>query len=205
VLSDVSFTIRKGESVGLVGESGAGKTTLVDLILGLLAPTSGRVRIDGVEINPATTSWTADVGYVSQDIFLTDDSIRNNVAFGIPVDQISEPHILKSLQTAQLWDFVRALPEGLDTSVGERGVRISGGQRQRIGIARALYHEPSLLILDEATSSLDLETEKEFIETLEAVHKKVTMIVVSHRLSTLKYCDRILRIEGGRLVANPSA
>jgi len=205
VLSDTSFTIRKGESVGIVGESGAGKTTLVDLILGLLAPTGGRVRIDGVKIDPATTSWTADVGYVSQDIFLTDDTIRNNVAFGIPAEQISEPHIVKSLQTAQLWDFVRALPEGLDTSVGERGVRISGGQRQRIGIARALYHEPSLLILDEATSSLDLETEKEFIETLEAVHKQVTMIVVSHRMSTLKYCDRILRIEGGRLVANSSA
>lgn len=201
VLQDISLTVQRGESIGIVGESGAGKTTLVDLILGLLVPTSGQVVIDGIEVNPVTTSWTADVGYVSQEIFLTDDTIRSNVAFGIPPEQISERQIVKSLQTAQLWDFVKNLPEGLDTTVGERGVRISGGQRQRIGIARALYHEPSLLVLDEATSALDLETEKEFIETLEVVHKKVTMIVISHRMSTLKFCDRILRIEGGKLVA----
>lgn len=201
VLQDISLTVQRGESIGIVGESGAGKTTLVDLILGLLVPTSGQVVIDGIEVNPATTSWTADVGYVSQEIFLTDDTIRNNVAFGIPPEQISERQIMKSLQTAQLWDFVESLPEGLDTTVGERGIRISGGQRQRIGIARALYHDPSLLVLDEATSALDLETEKEFIETLEVVHKRVTMIVISHRMSTLRSCDRILRIEDGKLAA----
>lgn len=205
VLQDVSLSIYKGESVGIVGESGAGKTTFVDLVLGLLVPTSGQVLIDGLEIDPVTTSWTADVGYVSQEIFLTDDTIRNNVAFGIPPEQISESQIVKSLETAQLWDFVKNLPEGLNTTVGERGVRVSGGQRQRIGIARALYHDPSLLILDEATSALDLETEKEFIETLEAVHKKVTMVVVSHRMSTLKYCDRIFRIENGKLSEARSA
>jgi ABC-type multidrug transport system fused ATPase/permease subunit len=205
VLEGVSLSLRKGESIGIVGDSGAGKTSLVDLILGLLTPTSGQVFIDGDEIDPAASTWRANVGYVSQEIFLTDDTIRNNVAFGVPADEISESQIVKSLQTAQLWDFVKNLPEGLDTTVGERGVRISGGQRQRIGIARALYHDPSLLILDEATSALDLETEKEFIETLEAVHKKVTMVVVSHRMSTLKYCDRIFRIENGKLSEARSA
>jgi len=199
VLRNVSLTLTAGESLGIVGPSGAGKTTLVDLLLGLLAPTSGQVIVDGKVIDLTKSSWQSEVGYVPQEIFLIDDTIRNNIAFGIAAHEISEAKIEKSIATAQLTDFVNGLPDGLDTVTGERGVRLSGGQRQRIGIARALYHEPSLLVLDEATSALDLETESDFIETLEAIHHQITMIIVSHRLSTLKYCDRVVRLEGGAL------
>jgi ABC-type multidrug transport system fused ATPase/permease subunit len=199
VLDNVSLTLAAGESLGIVGPSGAGKTTLVDLLLGLLAPASGQVVVDGQAIDLTKSSWQSEVGYVPQEIFLIDDTIRNNIAFGIAAHEISEAKIEKSIATAQLTDFVNGLPDGLDTVTGERGVRLSGGQRQRIGIARALYHEPSLLVLDEATSALDLETESEFIETLETIHQRITMIIVSHRMSTLKYCDRIVRLEGGAL------
>lgn len=199
VLKALSLEVTFGESLGIVGPSGAGKTTLVDLLLGLLTPTSGVVTVDGKAVDLSKTSWRSEVGYVPQDIFLIDDTIRNNIAFGIPAHEISEEKIRNCVETAQLKDFVSALPEGLDTVTGERGVRLSGGQRQRIGIARALYHEPTLLVLDEATSALDLDTETEFLETLEAIHKQVTMVVISHRLSSLKYCDRILRLEHGAL------
>ena len=199
VLDGISFAISSGESVGVVGSSGAGKTTLVDLLLGLLTPESGQVIVDGSPIDLKKSSWQSDVGYVPQDIFLIDDTIRNNIAFGVMNNEISETQIDRSLELAQLSDLVRSLPNGLDTVIGERGVRLSGGQRQRIGIARALYHLPSLLVLDEATSALDLDTEKEFVETLESIHAKVTMIVVSHRMSTLKYCDRVFRLDSGRL------
>ncbi len=199
VLHNVSLTLTAGESLGIVGRSGAGKTTLVDLLLGLLAPTAGWVIVDGKLIDLTRSSWQSEVGYVPQEIFLIDDTIRNNIAFGIAAQEISEAKIEKSIATAQLTDFVNALPNGLDTVTGERGVRLSGGQRQRIGIARALYHEPSFLVLDEATSALDLEIESEFIKTLEAIHRQITMIIVSHRMSTLKFCDRIVRLEGGAL------
>lgn len=199
VLHNVSLTLVSGESLGIVGRSGSGKTTLVDLLLGLLPPTSGRVIVDGKAIDLTRSSWQSEVGYVPQEIFLIDDTIRNNIAFGIATHEISEAKIEKSIATAQLTGFVNALPNGLDTVTGERGVRLSGGQRQRIGIARALYHEPSLLVLDEATSALDLDLESEFIETLEAIHHQITMIIVSHRMSTLKHCDRIVRLEGGAL------
>ena len=199
VLKDLSLGVTFGESLGIVGPSGAGKTTLVDLLLGLLTPTSGVVTVDGKAVDLSKTTWRSEVGYVPQEIFLIDDTIRNNIAFGIPAHEISEEKIRNCVETAQLRDFVSALPDGLDTVTGERGVRLSGGQRQRIGIARALYHEPSLLVLDEATSALDLDTETEFLKTLEAIHKKVTIVVISHRLSTLKYCDRIIRLERGVL------
>jgi len=199
VLHDASFTIASGESLGFIGVSGAGKSTLIDVLLGLLRPLRGQVIVDGNAIDLATSSWQSEAGYVPQDIFLIDDTIRRNVAFGIPDIEISESDLRESLKVAQLFDFVSLLPDGLDTITGERGVRLSGGQRQRIGIARALYHRPSLLVLDEATSALDLETEREFLDALEAVHHKLTMVVVSHRMSTLKYCDRILRLESGRL------
>lgn len=199
VLNDVTLSLRRGESLGIIGMSGVGKTTLVDLLLGLLSPTSGEISVDGIKIDPEHWSWQSTVGYVPQEIFLADETIRNNIAFGIEPDDISEAKLLKCLMTAQLMEFVQSLPAGLDTETGERGVRLSGGQRQRIGIARALYHEPSLLILDEATSALDLETESELVETLEAIHKEITMIVVSHRFSTLKYCDRIIRLDKGTL------
>lgn len=204
VLKNVSFSIYRGESLGIIGQSGAGKTTLVDLLLGLLTPTHGKIFVDGVEIDPNEYSWNSVVGYVPQEIFLVDDTIRQNIAFGVELHEISETRLEKSLTTAQLSGFVRSLPDGLDTVTGERGVRLSGGQRQRIGIARALYHEPSLLILDEATSALDVDTESEFIETLEAVHHEITMVVVSHRSSTLKFCDRVARIEDGTLRLNLS-
>ena len=199
VLKDLSLGVTFGESLGIVGPSGAGKTTLVDLLLGLLTPTSGVVTVDGKAVDLSKTTWRSEVGYMPQEIFLIDDTIRNNIAFGIPAREISEEKIRNCVETAQLRDFVSALPDGLDTVTGERGVRLSGGQRQRIGIARALYHEPSLLVLDEATSALDLDTETEFLKTLEAIHKKVTIVVISHRLSTLKYCDRIIRLERGVL------
>lgn len=199
VLEGVSFDIVKGQSIGFVGASGTGKTTLVDLLLGLLAPTSGEVRIDGVPIDLNRHSWKSDVGYVPQEIFLIDDTIRSNIAFGVDPDNISESLLATSVETSQLSGLMKLLPDGLDTVIGERGVRLSGGQRQRIGIARALYHQPSLLVLDEATSALDLETEREFIETIESVHSRITMVVVSHRMSTLKYCDRVFRVESARL------
>jgi len=199
VLQGASFNIKSGESLGIIGPSGAGKSTLVDILLGLLTPGSGQVIVDGNPVDLATASWQSEAGYVPQDIFLIDDTIRRNIAFGIGDNEISEAQILNSIEVAQMAEFIGSLPKGLDTITGERGVRLSGGQRQRIGIARALYHEPSLLVLDEATSALDLDTESELIEALEAVHHKLTMIVVSHRISTLKYCDRVLRIEGGRL------
>jgi len=199
VLKGLSLGVKFGESLGIVGPSGAGKTTLVDLLLGLLTPTGGVVTVDGKVVDLSKTSWRSEVGYVPQDIFLIDDTIRNNIAFGIPAHEICEERIRNCVETAQLKDFVSALPDGLHTVTGERGVRLSGGQRQRIGIARALYHEPSLLVLDEATSALDLDTETEFLETLEAIHKQVTMVVISHRLSSLKYCDRIVHLEHGAL------
>lgn len=197
VLRDVTFEIRLGESLGIIGPSGAGKTTLVDLLLGLLSPTHGHIFVDDREVDPNRFSWQSLVGYVAQEIFLVDDTIRNNIAFGIGPDEISDVRVRKSIATAQLEEFIAGLPSGLDTVTGERGVRLSGGQRQRIGIARAMYHQPSLLILDEATSALDIDTEREFIETLEAIHHEITLIIVSHRMSALKYCDRIVRIQDG--------
>jgi ATP-binding cassette subfamily C protein len=201
VLKDISLDVSSGESLGIIGVSGAGKTTLVDLLLGLLTPASGQVLVDGMAVDLSQYSWRSEVGYVPQEIFLLDDTIRNNIALGISPREISDAKISQCLAIARLSDFVTSLPVGLNTVIGEKGVRLSGGQRQRIGIARAVYHQPSLLVLDEATSALDLETEREFVETLEALHKSVTMIVVSHRLSTLKYCDRKVRIAGGRLVS----
>ena len=201
VLRNVSLSVSIGESVGVVGTSGAGKTTLVDLLLGLLTPTSGQVLVDGLEVDLARYSWQSVVGYVPQEIYLLDDTIRNNIALGIPAREISDSQISRCIEIARLSDFVASLPEGLNTVIGEDGVRLSGGQRQRIGIARAIYHRPSLLVLDEATSALDLETEREFVETLEALHKSLTMIVVSHRMTTLKYCDRLIRLSGGQLVS----
>jgi len=199
VLHNVSFTISAGDAVGIIGTSGAGKTTLVDLLLGLLPPSSGQIEIDGVSVDLHTRSWQTHVGYVPQDIFLVDDTIRNNIAFGVNLQEISEDRIQECIEMSQLSHFIRMLPSGLDSIVGERGVRISGGQRQRIGIARALYNNPALLILDEATSALDLHTETEIVNVLESLHKKVTMIIVSHRISSLKVCDRIFRIEDGIL------
>ena len=199
-LSGVSIGISRGEAVGLVGPSGSGKSTLVDILLGLLEPTSGRVLVDGNDIHDNLRGWQDQIGYVPQSIFLTDDTLRRNVAFGLPKDQIDDNAMKSAIRSAQLEDFVASLPDGLDTIVGERGVRLSGGQRQRIGIARALYNNPDVLVLDEATSSLDTETEHGVMQAVQALQGEKTVIIVAHRLSTVEYCDRLYRLENARIV-----
>jgi len=206
-LKGLDVTIRKGEAVGFVGPSGAGKSTLVDVILGLLRPGTGRVLVDGKDIQENLRAWQDQIGYVPQTIYLTDDSLRRNVAFGLPDEAIDEAAVRRALRAAQLEEFVAGLPEGLNTMVGERGVRLSGGQRQRIGIARALYHDPAVLVLDEATSSLDAATERGVIQAVNALHGTKTLLIVAHRISTVAGCDRLYRLERGQIAAEtvPSA
>ena len=199
-LSDVSINIVRGEAVGLIGSSGSGKSTLVDILLGLFEPTSGNVIVDDHDIQENLREWQDQIGYVPQSIFLTDDTLRRNVAFGLPKDEIDEVAVEAAIRSAQLEDFVASLPDGLDTIVGERGVRLSGGQRQRIGIARALYNNPDVLVLDEATSSLDTETEHGVMQAVQALQGEKTVIIVAHRLSTVEYCDRLYRLENARIV-----
>lgn len=201
-LHGVSFTLMAGSTLGLVGASGCGKTTLLDVILGLLPPTAGSVLAAGKSIYPDPGAWQRQIGYIPQSIYLTDDTIRRNVAFGLPDGDIADEQVWQALEMAQLREFVLSLPEGLDTRVGERGVRLSGGQRQRIGIARALYHAPAILVLDEATSALDNATEDEFMKAIYALRTSRTIIIVAHRLSTVEYCDRILTLAEGRVVAS---
>lgn len=199
-LDQISLEIIKGKSCGIIGQSGSGKTTLIDLLLGMLPSKRGMITIDDkFDINFNLASWQKKIGYVPQNIYLTDDSLLNNIAFGIEKNKIDYKAINTAIKSAQLVDFIEQLPHGLDTSVGERGVRISGGQRQRIGIARALYHNPEILILDEATSALDLKTEKEVMNSINSLHGFKTIIIVAHRLSTLKDCDIIFKLEGGKL------
>lgn len=199
-LSGVSLTIPHGAAVGLVGGSGAGKSTLVDIMLGLLSPTEGRVLVDGVNIKDHVRAWQNLVGYVPQSIYLCDDTLRRNVAFGLADDAIDENALRRAMQAAQLEELVASLPEGLDTIVGERGVRLSGGQRQRVGIARALYHDPAVLVLDEATSALDDATERDVMTAVNSLHGAKTLIIVAHRMTTVRECDVLFRIENGRLV-----
>jgi len=202
VLDDVDLVIRKNQSVAFAGPSGAGKTTLVDLMLGLLPPTTGRILADGADIAENLAAWQRNIGYVPQSIHLIDDSIRRNVAFGCPDARIDDELVWRALADAELDEFVRGLPAGLDTSVGESGVRMSGGQRQRIGIARALYRDPGILVLDEATSSLDRETESAIAETVSSLRGHKTVISIAHRLKTIESCDPIFYFEGGRLTAS---
>jgi ABC-type multidrug transport system fused ATPase/permease subunit len=185
--------------MGFVGTTGAGKSTLVDIILGLLSPVSGTIRVDGVDIQNNLRDWQDQIGYVPQSIFLTDNTLRRNIAFGIPDVEIDIDALWNAIKSAQLEHFIKNLPEGLDTMVGEKGVRISGGERQRIGIARALYHNPKLLVLDEATSSLDIHTEQEVMKAVQALHGEKTIIIVAHRLSTIEHCDRVFRLNDGKL------
>ena len=199
-LNNVSISIRRGEAVGLIGSSGSGKSTLVDILLGLLEPTSGQVRVDGNDIHQNLRGWQDQIGYVPQSIFLTDDTLRRNVAFGLPKDKIDDDAVRSAIRAAQLEEFVASLPEGMETVVGERGVRLSGGQRQRIGIARALYNNPDVLVLDEATSSLDTETEHGVMQAVQALQGEKTVIIVAHRLSTVEYCDRLYRLENAHIV-----
>jgi ABC-type multidrug transport system fused ATPase/permease subunit len=199
-LNGVSLTVARGEAVGLIGSSGSGKSTLVDILLGLLEPTSGNVLVDGHDIQENLREWQDQIGYVPQSIFLTDDTLRRNVAFGLPKDKIDDEAVKSAIRLAQLEEFVASLPDGMETLVGERGVRLSGGQRQRIGIARALYNNPDILVLDEATSSLDTETEHGVMQAVQALQGDKTVIIVAHRLSTVEYCDRLYRLENAQIV-----
>ena len=198
VLEDVAFNIPKGSFVGIIGPSGAGKTTFVDILLGLLAPTSGRITVDGADIAAHMHAWQENLAYVPQTIYLIDGTIEENVALGLPLEEIDEARVGRALQMAELADFVQGLPDGTKTQIGERGVKLSGGQRQRIGIARALYHAPSVLILDEATSALDNETEKSITDTILRLKGQITIISIAHRVSTLTECDFKVRFDGGR-------
>jgi ABC-type multidrug transport system fused ATPase/permease subunit len=200
VLDDVSFVIAEGEMVGVVGTSGGGKSTLVDLLIGLLTPMSGKIRAGGGTILSDLRRWQDSIGYVPQSLYLVDDSIRANVAFGLNPSDIDDDRVWEALKGARLDQFVAGLPEGLASTVGERGVRLSGGQRQRIGIARALYGDPPFLILDEATSSLDNATESEFMEVVWGLRKSKTILIVAHRTSTVERCDKVIRIEAGKVV-----
>ena len=205
VLNEISLSIPRGAAVGFIGDSGAGKSTLVDIILGLFSPGSGAVRVDGIDIQTNLRGWQDQLGYVPQSIFLTDDTLRRNVAFGLSNEEIDEAAVCRAILAAQLDQFVNDLPQGLDTMVGERGIRLSGGQRQRIGIARALYHDPPVLVLDEATSSLDTDTELGVMDAVRSLQGQKTLIIVAHRLSTIAHCDRLLRLKHGRLVEDDAA
>lgn len=198
-LQRISLKIRRGESIGFIGPSGSGKSTIVDIILGLLEATKGEVLVDGVNIQENLRGWQKQIGYVPQTIYLTDDTLLRNIAFGIADDEINMKSVASAINDAQLGEFIEQLPEGLQTVVGERGVRISGGQRQRIGIARALYHDPSVLILDEATSALDVRTEAEVMDSIKALHQSKTTIIVAHRLSTVEHCDHLFKLHSGHL------
>ena len=199
VLRQVSLAIRRGESIGIVGPTGAGKSTLVNLLLGLLSPTQGRVSVDGIDIHQRLRSWQRKVGYVPQSVFLIDDTLGRNIAFGLPDHEIDPQKLAAAVQMAQLQPFVAALPERLNTIIGERGVRLSGGERQRVAIARALYHEPELLVFDEATSALDNQTERELTRAIDALHGRKTLVIIAHRLSTVRACDRLVFLRSGRI------
>jgi ATP-binding cassette, subfamily B, bacterial PglK len=199
-LKEVSFEIPRGKAVAFVGESGAGKTTIVDLLLGLLEPTEGEIKVDGRNIHQKLSAWQINIGYIPQSIYLADETLRNNIAFGIPDDEIDDEKVLQAIESAQLSEMVSRLPDGLDTMIGENGTRISGGQRQRVGIARALYHNPQVLVMDEATSALDNITEKEITRAIEALKGDRTIIMIAHRLTTVENCDCLYLMKNGRIV-----
>ena len=198
VLDKISFDIEKNTSVAFIGQSGAGKTTLADIILGVLTPTSGHVIADDIVVEDHLNEWHRTIGYIPQNIYLMDDTIAANIAFGVPESEIDKMKLERAVDRAQLRDVIDKLPEGLNTKVGERGVRFSGGQRQRIGIARALYNEPQILVLDEATSALDNETEKAVMSAIDALHGEMTLIIIAHRLSTISNCDYVYKIGNGK-------
>ena len=199
VLNNVNLTIKKGTTVAFIGSTGSGKTTMVDIILGLLTPVKGAVMADGINVHEQPKTFHAQVGYIPQTIYLSDDTIRNNIAFGVREEEISEEAVRAAVEKAQLKEFIESLPHGLDTIVGDRGVRLSGGQRQRIGIARALYHDPEILVLDEANSALDNETESAVMEAIEHLQGMKTMLIIAHRLTTIRNVDVIYEVGGGKV------
>lgn len=200
IFDNADLVIPVGKSVGIVGTSGAGKSTVVDIMLGLLEAKSGKITADGLDVKENYRGWLKNVGYIPQMIFMLDDTIRKNVAFGIPEEKIDEARLWEVLREAQLDEFIRTLPEGLDTGIGERGIRLSGGQRQRIGIARALYYDPEVLILDEATSALDNDTEAAIMDSINRLHGRKTLVIIAHRLQTIEKCDIVYRVENGKVV-----
>jgi len=204
VIRDVDLVIRRGEAVGLVGATGAGKTTLADLLLGLLKPSEGRIAVDGRDIHDSLRAWQRQIGYVAQHPFLLDDTLRGNIAFGVAPADVDDTRLAAAVQAAQLDALVAGLPRGLDTPVGERGARLSGGERQRVAIARALYRAPELLVLDEATAALDNLTERALMRALQALRGKVTLVVIAHRSTTMKWCDRLVFLSGGTIEASGS-
>jgi ABC-type multidrug transport system fused ATPase/permease subunit len=197
VLESIDLKVKKGAQIGVTGTTGAGKSTFVDVLIGLLRPTSGRVLIDGVDITGNLSSWRNLIGYVPQSIYLRDASVRENIAFGVQEKDIDDSRIRTALELAHLSEFVKSLPEGLNEMVGERGVRLSGGQRQRIGIARALYHDPPILVLDEATSALDDATERDIMQSLKMIEPKKTIFFVTHGHSALEECDELVKLKNG--------
>jgi len=199
-LKNINLTIERGQSIGIFGASGSGKSTLVSLILGLLEPTYGKIKIDGNDLDKIKSTWQKNIGYVPQSVYLTDDTISQNIAFGLSKDLISDKMVEKAIEASQLKKFVNSLENGKETVVGENGVRLSGGQVQRIGIARALYHNPSVVIFDEATSSLDYETEKELMKDINMLKSNKTLIIIAHRLTTVEKCDFIIRLESGQII-----
>ncbi|MBS7340324.1 MAG: ABC transporter ATP-binding protein [Lachnospiraceae bacterium] len=199
VIEEVSFTVDRGTTVAFVGVSGAGKSTMVDILLGLLEPQKGIIYADGMNIYDNLPAWQKNIGYIPQVIYLSDDSIRNNVAFGVSEEEVDDEAVKRALIQAQLWDFVDGLAEGMDTFVGDRGVRLSGGQRQRIGIARALYHNPEILVLDEATSALDNETENAVMEAIEKLQGQKTILIIAHRLTTISNADAVFEVGNGHV------
>lgn len=199
VLDGVSLMIPHNKSVAFVGPSGAGKTTLADIILGILKPQFGRVEVNGINVLENEKAWHEQIGYIPQSIFLIDDTVRANVAFGIPEKEIDDERVWKALEEAQLAEYIRGQNEGIYSSIGDRGVRLSGGQRQRIGIARALYGNPEVIVLDEATSALDNDTEKAVMDAIYSLSGKKTMIIIAHRLSTIENCDIVCEVNDGRV------
>lgn len=199
IFDHAHMEIPVGAAVGIVGTSGAGKTTIVDILLGLLQLQKGSILADGVEVRDHYEGWLKNIGYIPQTIFMIDSTIRKNVAFGVPDEDIDDKKVWQALKEAQLDEFVRSLPEGLDTGIGERGIRISGGQRQRIGIARALFEDPAVLVLDEATSALDNETEAAIMDSINRLHGQKTLIIIAHRLQTIEKCDMVYRVEDGKI------
>ena len=199
VLKHADMTIPVGKSVGIVGTSGAGKTTIVDIMLGLLKTETGEILADGVEVREHYPEWLKNIGYIPQTIFMLDSTIRKNVAFGVPDEEIDDEKVWAALKEAQLDEYVRNLPDGLDTTIGERGIRLSGGQRQRIGIARALFEDPEVLVLDEATSALDNETEAAIMDSINRLHGRKTLVIIAHRLQTIEKCDMVYRVNGQKV------
>lgn len=200
IFDHAGLTIPVGASVGIVGTTGAGKSTVVDILLGLLQVRTGAILADGVDVRNNYRGWLKNIGYIPQMIFMLDGTIRSNVAFGVPTEEVDEDKLWEALREAQLDAFVRDLPQGLDTGIGERGIRLSGGQRQRIGIARALYHDPEVLVMDEATSALDNDTESAVMDSINRLHGRKTLIIIAHRLQTIEKCDLVYRVENGSIV-----